>query len=51
LGRYNLKMFDNGYTVDFDTSLKKYPYNKYYNEDEMNKLAKRVFKNKTIDNS
>ena len=44
-------MFENGYTIDYDcdTSLKKYPYNKYYNAKELDKMSKKVFRDRTVD--
>ena len=38
-----------GYTIDFDTSSKKYPYNKYFNSEELAKLTKKYGNYRTID--
>ena len=44
-------MFENGYIIDYDcdTSLKKYPYNKYYNTKELAKVSQKVFRDKKVD--
>ena len=44
-------MLENGYIIDYsyDTSFKKYPYNKYYNAKELAKMSKKVFRDKTVD--
>jgi hypothetical protein len=44
-------MQERGYSVDLDTSLKKYPLDKYYDNHELAQLTTNVFKNKTIDYS
>lgn len=46
-------MFEEGYILDYDcdTSIKKYPYNKYYNGKELAKLTKKVFRSKSTDPS
>jgi hypothetical protein len=36
-------------TIDYDTSTKKYPYNKYFNNKELAILTKKVFNTRTID--
>ena len=40
-------MFEDSYTVDCDTSLKKYPCNKYLNYHQLEPLAKKVFRQRT----
>ena len=42
-------MQERGYSIDLDTSLKKYPFDKYYNNHELAQLSTNVFRNKTID--
>ena len=45
-------MLENNYntiTYDYDTSTKKYPYDKYFNAKELAKISKKVFRSRTAD--
>ena len=42
-------MQERGYSIDLDTSLKKYPLDKYYNSHELAHLSTNIFQNRTIE--